>query len=61
MNHRYQHILTPIRVGNIVIRTRMGMSKCNSQEQQGPEAPADPEALPAWAAATSGWPPSHGL
>ena len=55
MNHRYQHILTPIRVGNIVIRTRMGMSKCNSQEQQGPEA------LPAWAAATSGWPPSHGL
>ena len=37
MNHRYQHILTPIRVGNIVIRTRMGMSKCNSQEQQGPE------------------------
>ena len=37
MNHRYKKILTPIRVGDVVIRTRMGMSKCNSQEQQGPE------------------------
>ncbi len=37
MNHRYKKMLTPIRVRNIVIRTRMGMSKCNSQEQQGPE------------------------
>ena len=37
MNHRYSKILTPIRVRNIVIRTRFGMSKCNSQEQQGPE------------------------
>ncbi len=37
MNHRYKNLLTPIRVGNVVIRTRMGMSKCNSQEQQGPE------------------------
>ena len=37
MNHKYKNLLTPIRVGDIVIRTRMGMSKCNSQEQQGPE------------------------
>lgn len=37
MQHRYKNLLTPIRVGDIVIRTRMGMSKCNSQEQQGPE------------------------
>lgn len=37
MNHKYKNILTPIRVGDVVIRTRMGMSKCNSQEQQGPE------------------------
>lgn len=37
MKHRYKKLLTPIRVRNIVIRTRMGMSKCNSQEQQGPE------------------------
>lgn len=37
MNHKYKNLLTPIRVRNIVIRTRMGMSKCNSQEQQGPE------------------------
>ena len=37
MNHRYKKLLTPIRVGDVVIRTRMGMSKCNSQEQQGPE------------------------
>ena len=37
MNHKYKMMLTPIRVGNIVIRTRMGMSKCNSQEHQGPE------------------------
>ena len=37
MNHRYKKILTPIRVGDVVIRTRMGMSKCDSQEQQGPE------------------------
>lgn len=38
MDHRYQKLLTPIRVGDVVIRTRMGMSKCNSQEQQGPES-----------------------
>ena len=37
MNHKYKNMLTPIRVGDVVIRTRMGMSKCNSQEQQGPE------------------------
>ena len=37
MNHKYKMMLTPIRVGDIVIRTRMGMSKCNSQEHQGPE------------------------
>lgn len=37
MDHRYKKLLTPIRVGDVVIRTRMGMSKCNSQEQQGPE------------------------
>ena len=37
MDHKYKNILTPIRCGDIIIRTRMGMSKCNSQEQQGPE------------------------
>ena len=37
MDHKYKNMLTPIRVRDIVIRTRMGMSKCNSQEQQGPE------------------------
>ena len=37
MNHKYKALLTPLRIGDVIVRTRMGMSKCNSQEQQGPE------------------------
>ena len=37
MNHRYSHILTPVRVGNVVLRNRLFATKCISQELQGPE------------------------
>ena len=37
MNHRYSHILTPVRVGNVVLRNRIFATKCISQELQGPE------------------------
>ena len=37
MNHRYSHILSPVRVGNVVIKNRIFATKCISQELQGPE------------------------
>ena len=44
MDHRYSHILTPIQVGNVVIKNRIFATKCISQELQGPENfPAESE------------------
>ena len=37
MNHRYSHILSPVRVGNVILRNRIFATKCISQELQGPE------------------------
>lgn len=37
MNHRYSHILSPVKVGNVVIKNRIFATKCISQELQGPE------------------------
>ena len=37
MEHRYSHILSPVRIGNVVLRNRIFATKCISQELQGPE------------------------
>lgn len=37
MNHRYSHILSPVRIGNVVLKNRIFATKCISQELQGPE------------------------
>lgn len=37
MNHRYSHILSPVRIGNVVLRNRIFATKCISQELQRPE------------------------
>lgn len=37
MEHRYSHILSPVKVGNVVLRNRIFATKCISQELQGPE------------------------
>jgi len=36
-NHRYQALLSPIRIGNIILKDRICTGRCNSQELQGPE------------------------
>lgn len=38
MNHRYAHILTPIRIGNVFIKNRLLATRSVSQELQGPES-----------------------
>ena len=37
MNHRYKHILTPLRVGNAVLKNRLLATKSVSRQLQGPE------------------------
>jgi 2,4-dienoyl-CoA reductase-like NADH-dependent reductase (Old Yellow Enzyme family)/thioredoxin reductase len=37
MKHRYEHILTPIRIGNVFIKNRIMATRSVSQELQGPE------------------------
>ena len=37
MEHKYSHILQPIRIGNIVLKNHLLATKCISQELQGPE------------------------
>lgn len=36
MNHRYSHILSPVRVGNLVLKNRLINSKCIPEGIQGP-------------------------
>ncbi len=38
MNHRYQHILQPLQIGNKILKNRLLSTKCASQQLQGPEA-----------------------
>lgn len=35
--HRYAHILSPIQIGNVILKDRICTGRCNSQELQGPE------------------------
>ncbi|MGM9615199.1 MAG: FAD-dependent oxidoreductase [Oscillospiraceae bacterium] len=43
MDHRYKHILTPLRVGNKVLKNRLLATKSVSRQLQGPEKwPAEP-------------------
>lgn len=37
MNHRYSHILSPVRVGNLVLKNRLINSKCIPEGIQGPQ------------------------
>lgn len=37
MNHRYAHILTPIKIGNVILKNRLLSSKIFPMELQGPE------------------------
>ena len=37
MNHRYAHILSPIKVGNLVLKNRLINSKCIPEGIQGPQ------------------------
>lgn len=37
MNHRYQHLLSPIKIGNVILKNRMLATKIISQQLQGPE------------------------
>ena len=37
MEHRYSHILEPVRIGNVVLKNHLMATKCISQELQGPE------------------------
>ena len=37
LNHRYSHILSPVKIGNVVLKNRIFATKCISQELQGPE------------------------
>jgi 2,4-dienoyl-CoA reductase-like NADH-dependent reductase (Old Yellow Enzyme family) len=37
MNHKYAHILTPIKIGNVILKNHLMVSKSVSQELQGPE------------------------
>lgn len=37
MNHKYSHILSPLRINDVVLKNRLCASKCFSQEIQGPE------------------------
>ena len=37
MQHKYAHLLTPLKIGNVVIKNRMMMTKALSQALQGPE------------------------
>ena len=37
MNHRYAHILEPLRIKNCVLKNRLLSTKCASQQLQGPE------------------------
>lgn len=37
MNHRYAHILQPVKVGNLVLKNRLISSKCIPEGIQGPE------------------------
>ncbi len=36
MNHRYSHILTPLRIGNVVLKNRLMMTKAIAGNLQGP-------------------------
>ena len=37
MAHRYEHILTPLRLGNRLLKNRLLSTKCASRQLQGPE------------------------
>jgi len=37
MDHKYSHILTPLRIHDVVLKSRLMTTKCVSQELQGPE------------------------
>ena len=37
MNHRYAHILSPIKVGNLVLKNRLINSKCIPEGIRGPQ------------------------
>ncbi len=37
MNHRYNHILSPVKVGNLVLKNRLIASKCIPEGIQGPQ------------------------
>lgn len=37
MNHRYAHILSPVKVGNLVLKNRLINSKCIPEGIQGPQ------------------------
>ena len=37
MNHPYSHILQPLRIGNVILKNRLMLTKAISQELQGPE------------------------
>jgi 2,4-dienoyl-CoA reductase-like NADH-dependent reductase (Old Yellow Enzyme family) len=37
MGHRYEHIIAPLKIGNVVLKNRLLASKIISQELQGPE------------------------
>ncbi len=36
-NHRYQTLLSPVAIGNVIMKNRICTGRCNSQELQGPE------------------------
>ena len=37
MNHRYEHILQPLKIKNTILKNRLLSTKCASQQLQGPE------------------------
>ena len=37
MDHKYSHILSPLRINNVVLKSRLMTTKCVSKELQGPE------------------------
>lgn len=38
MKHPYSHVISPLKIGNVVIKNRLMMTKAISQELQGPES-----------------------